>query len=62
MTVSVTNKEFEKLKLLYSQAVKEKKDQFEFKGSPILVSYAKYLIEYLTPRITCRQNQFQDWA
>lgn len=35
------------LKKAYEQAVKDKKEQFNFNSHPLLVSYAKYVIEYL---------------
>jgi hypothetical protein len=40
-----------KLKKAYNKAVKENKDTFVFEGQELLVSYAKYLIEYLTSRL-----------
>lgn len=35
------------LKRSYLRAIKAGKDEFKFNGQPILVSYAKYLIEFL---------------
>lgn len=35
------------LKKAFTQAWDEGRSQFEFKGAPILVDYARYLIEYL---------------
>ncbi len=40
-----------KLKVLYDKAVKARQEQFVFEGNDLLVSYAKYLIEYLESRI-----------
>jgi hypothetical protein len=40
-------KKLTKLKRLYNQAVAEKKEIFIFEDKELLVSYAKYLIEYL---------------
>jgi len=42
-----TRKSFEELKKEYEKAVDAKDDVFLFQGQEILVSYAKYLIEYL---------------
>jgi hypothetical protein len=39
--------EFDILKNLYESALKRGEDKFSFRGSPVLVTYAKYLIEYL---------------
>lgn len=41
---------FDKLVKAYKKAVKENKDSFEFEGALLMVCYAKYLIEYLTPK------------
>ena len=35
------------LKLAYKRAVKEDKESFIFQGQEMLVSYAKYMIEYM---------------
>lgn len=40
---------YEKLKKCYNQAIKNKKEQFPFEGEMLLVSYAKYLLEYIKP-------------
>jgi len=37
-------------KALYKKALREEKNEFLFKNQRILVSYAKYLIEYLNSR------------
>ena len=47
--ITVTEASFEELKELYHKAVKQKDDIFIFKGQEILVSFAKYLIEYYEP-------------
>lgn len=49
MTVKV-NFDFQKreeLRDVYDKAVREKKKSFMFQGNEILVSYAKYLLQYL---------------
>ncbi len=35
------------LKILYKKAVEDGATEFIYKGWPVLVNYAKYLIEYL---------------
>lgn len=45
--VKVTKSDVAELKRLYKKAISDGKDQFVFKGFDVLVSYAKYLIEYL---------------
>jgi len=42
--------DFLELKMLYALAVAEQEDTFIWMGHEWLVSYAKYLIEYLQPR------------
>lgn len=43
----VTLKDLPSLTKAYNKAVKEGKTQFTYKGNELLVSYAKYLIEYM---------------
>jgi hypothetical protein len=43
-------KNFTKLKKLYAYAVEHDKKEIRFQGQTILTVYAKYLIEYLTPK------------
>lgn len=38
------------LKKEYGKAVEEGREQFSLEGRILLASYAKYLIEYLSPR------------
>jgi hypothetical protein len=45
--MELTKEEFKEFKKLYNKAVKEEKTQFTFKDQPVLVAYAKYVIEYL---------------
>ena len=42
-----TEKDLKELKRKYAEAMKSGSESFEFRGHPLLVSYAKYLIEYL---------------
>lgn len=44
---SVSLADLEPLRKAYNQAVKAKKEQFTYKGTELLTSYAKYLLEYL---------------
>lgn len=39
--------DFHVLKNLYEKALSKGEDQFNFRGNPVLVTYAKYLIQYL---------------
>jgi hypothetical protein len=38
------------LKVAYEKAIREKKEEFNFRGQIVPTTYAKYLIEYLTDR------------
>jgi hypothetical protein len=42
---------YDKLEKQYNEAVEKKETQFNFEGQPILVAYAKYLLEYLKPLV-----------
>jgi hypothetical protein len=42
---------YDKLEKQYNEAVDKKETQFKFEGQPILVAYAKYLLEYLKPLV-----------
>lgn len=46
-TISFNSKKLKKLEELYKEAVKAGRDLFFFEDHTILVSYAKYLIQYL---------------
>ena len=45
---------FEKFIQNYTDAVATQKDTFIFEGQTILTTYAKFLIEYYTPKIATR--------
>lgn len=45
--INFTRRKLVEFKRLYNQAVIDKKEQFLFEGHEVLVSYAKYMIEYL---------------
>lgn len=40
-------RDLKRLKKLYNKAVREGRDQFTFRGQPVLTSFAKYYIDYL---------------
>lgn len=42
--------EYQRFKKLYDVAVKNKETQFEWLSSPVLVAYAKYVLEVFKPR------------
>lgn len=46
MNYSINIDDIAGIKRAYNKAVKEKKDDFLYKGRPFLVAYAKYLLEY----------------
>lgn len=39
---------FEEFEAAYNEAVKNNKTQFTFEGNEVLVTYGKYLLEYLS--------------
>lgn len=45
--LNIDKVDYHVLKNLYQQALENGEDQFRFKGNSILVSYARYLIQYL---------------
>jgi hypothetical protein len=48
MTATFVSKhDLPKLKRLYNKAIKDGKSQFKYGNTILLVTYAKYLIEYL---------------
>lgn len=49
-TISVDKSTFSRLKNEYQNAVDNSKNTFMFEGNELLTNYAKYLIEYLTPK------------
>jgi hypothetical protein len=46
-TVTFDRAKLERLKTAYQNALKDKAETFWFEGKEYLVSYARYLIEYL---------------
>ena len=48
--LSWTKEAFLKFKKAYELALNQKNESFFFEGNEFLVSYAKYLIEYLEPQ------------
>lgn len=49
-TINFTKLKYEKLKLDYQRALKNKKEIIYIDNTPTLVHYAKYLLEYLKPK------------
>ena len=49
--ISFDRQTLDQLKGAYGKAVKANEETFVFKGNLMLVSYAKYLIEYLEGKI-----------
>jgi hypothetical protein len=45
--VEFTEESFKRFKKAYEDASSEGKEQFTFEGNDVLVSYAKYLIQYV---------------
>lgn len=50
MNINFDEDKFRRFKSAYKKALDDKKDSFIFEGGEWLVSYAKYVIEYLTPK------------
>lgn len=46
-TINFTRAKLDELKQAYTKAKQKGAEQFEFEGHPLLVAYAKYLIQYL---------------
>lgn len=44
---NMNDKQYEMLKRAYIEATKEKKEQFELQGQPVLTKFAKYWLEFL---------------
>ena len=48
--------EYTKFKKLYEKAVKDKTEMFVFQDKEILTAYAKYVLEYISPRFENNQD------
>lgn len=46
-TIPVTQETYKTIKRLYDKAIRDGKTEFIFGGHVLLVSYAKYLLEYM---------------
>lgn len=55
--VAFTLPKLERLKAAYREAVEHKDKSFKFGGKEYLVSYARYLIEYLSAMLVPITNQ-----
>jgi|LauGreDrversion4_2_1035121.scaffolds.fasta_scaffold64245_2 hypothetical protein len=49
-TITFTPETFENLRKSYQTALQNKREVFKFEGHDLLTDYAKYLIQYLTPK------------
>ena len=47
MFIKFTKKEIKEFKALYKKAIEEEKAIFIFQGKEVLVSFAKYVLEYV---------------
>ena len=48
-TISFDRESYKNFKTDYNSAVENNKEMFVFEGNEFLTSYAKYVVEYLTP-------------
>jgi len=51
ITTTFDKNKYQELKHAYELAIEDNKEQFNFYGEILLVSYAKYLLEYLKPLV-----------
>lgn len=51
-SINFDRTKLKELKQLYSIAVKDGRESFMYEGHELLTSYAKYLIEFLTDRLS----------
>jgi len=49
-TITFTPETFENLRKSYETALQYKTEVFKFQGHDLLTEYAKYLIQYLSPK------------
>jgi septin family protein len=47
-SIAFTESKYKKFKKAFREAEKEKQESFTFEDKPILVTYARYIIEYLS--------------
>lgn len=61
-TIEINRQDLINLKRSYSVAIKQQRAVFRFKGCDLLVSYAKYLIQFLDERFgiqpPCKSVEF----
>jgi hypothetical protein len=50
VTLTWTKDKLKRFKKVYSKAVAENEESFFFEGNEFVTGYAKYLIEYLSPK------------
>jgi len=53
--MNITEHNFKYLKILYNAATKHGHSSFTFEGEEILTDYARYVIEWLTPKFINKQ-------
>jgi hypothetical protein len=46
-TIKISYVEYIELKLCYEEALEQEKEQFEWRGIPLLTQFAKYLLEHI---------------
>ena len=51
ITTTFDKSKYQELQNAYDKAKQQNKEQFNFYGEVLLVSYAKYLLEYLKPLV-----------
>ena len=51
ITTTFDKSKYQELQDAYNKAKQQNKEQFNFYGEVLLVSYAKYLLEYLKPLV-----------
>jgi uncharacterized protein YjbJ (UPF0337 family) len=62
-TMTVSYGDYKKLVSKYKKAVEQKKESFLFKERELVTGYAKYLIEYLTPKFkSYGDGTIDQWA
>jgi len=53
--MNITEHNFKQLQLLYNKAIKYGHSSFTFEDEEILTDYARYVIEWLTPKFINKQ-------
>ena len=53
----IDNNDLISIKRIYGKSIKNNKKSFNYKGNKILVSYAKYLIQYLENKFNISKKE-----